>query len=136
MAQTGNLATISFATSGFTAKYTEIGTPNESVPVLDDSDLSLPAGSYATKVPGDLIDHGPINCKFWFDIDARPPIRTEETVTITFPKKSTQTNGGTISGKAFITERTGPTLANNQLQSGEFNLQFTGKVGPTYTPGS
>lgn len=123
---TGNGATIAFGTSGFTAAYIEIGGLNESRPVLNKSSLSTTG--HEEYCPGDLLSIDGVNCRFFWDPTSQPPVTAAvETVTITLP------NGTTLSGTAFISSRSGASLANNQLMTGEFTLQFDGVTGPAYS---
>jgi len=53
-----------------------------------------------------------------------------ETVTVTLPQVSTATSGvtrGTITGKAFFTRVSFPSLANNETMDCEFTLKMTGE---------
>lgn len=134
MAQTGNRGSITFAQSGFVGSYEEIGGLAESVPVLSDSDLATTVRE--KYLPGDLASLAGIACRIFWDPDNRPPLNVVQTITITTPPKSNQTNGGTLAGTGFISERTGPSMANNRLMMGEFTLQFDGRTGPVYTNGS
>lgn len=135
MANTGNGSTVVFATSGFTAKYIEIGGMNESIPVLDNSGLSTTG--HAEKCPGDLIDHDAITLRYFYAPNARQPLTgVVETATFTLAPIAGQTVGATLSGTGFFSSRTGPTLANNQIWEGQGTWQFDGNTGPTYTSGS
>lgn len=131
---TGNTATIVFGTSAWTGSIVEIGGLAEDVPVLNKSTLST--SGQEEYGPGDLSTISPITIRAFADMDNMPPLKTVETITITFQKKSGQTNGATLAGTGFINSRTGPTSVNNQYCMLEFTVQFDGGTGPTYTDGT
>ena len=135
MSDTGNAATIVFGTSAFTALYQEIGAMEQAGGALDDSDLSISTG-IATKIPQDLHEPGEVACQFiWNPTDTPPPLHTPETVTITYPKENSgSASPATLAGTAFLTRRSFPSLKNNEINVGQFTLQWDGKTGPTYTP--
>jgi len=135
MANTGTGATITCVTSGFTARWRQIGALEESVAVLDDTPLS--AVGHMEKVPGDLIDLGPMELEVFWDPDvAGPTLGVPESMILTFPLKSGQTNGATRTGTGFFSARTSPVLNVNDRQIGTFVVQMDGKTSPTVTPGS
>lgn len=131
---TGNTATIVFGTSAWTGAIIEITGLPEEVPVLNKSTLSTSGDEEL--MPGDLTARTPITIRAYADMDNMPPLKTVETTTITYQKKSGQTNGATLAGTGFINSRTGPTNQNNQLCIVEFTFQFDGVTGPTYTDGA
>ena len=131
---TGNTATIVFGTSAWTGAIIEItGLPQE-VPVLNKSTLSTTVDEET--MPGDLASSTPITIRAYADMDNIPPLKTVETATITYQKKTGQTNGATLAGTGFINSRQGPTSVNNQLCIVEFTFQFDGGTGPTYSDGT
>ena len=123
MACTGNTATLTDGT--WVGSLTTIGGLSQSVPALDNSDLSTT--QYMTKCRGDLIELGGIDCDINWDQDDPPPIlnATGDWV-LTFPIPEGKSAGAIVSGAGFITESSGATLANNEVQTGSFQLQFDG----------
>lgn len=135
MAQTGNSATIAFATTGFTANYTRIGGTGTSRESLEVSHLGTTV--HKEFQPADLSDPGELTVEFHWDQSAStfPPINSpEETVTVTYPLKSGETTAATLSGTAFLTNSTSPDLVNGEIMMGEFTIKWAGDI--TYTAGS
>jgi hypothetical protein len=130
---TGNSATIVFGTSGFTAKYHEIGGCEQEIPKIQDSHLGTV--NWATTQPGDLKDPGEIECEFQWSADAQPPIGTVETVTITYPLSGAHTVGATLAGTGYICKRKSSALKNNTLLIGNFTFCWDGKTAPVFTAG-
>lgn len=122
MACTGNLSTISNGT--FAGTVTRIGGLSLNRLALDNSDLST--ATWATMCQGDLITSDPVDIGLLWDAltaNALPPIENaEETWTITRPDLTT------IVGPGFIVNSTSGELANNELQEGSMQLQFSGAL--------
>lgn len=134
MPDTGNTATIVFGTSAFAAKYQEIGASEQDRGKIKDSHLgSTPNETYQ---PGDLIDVGEVDCEFQWTPGAMPPFAAPETVTITYPVPFGGASGATLSGSAFIRKRKTAPMKNGELMVGGYTLCWTGKTGPTFTPGT
>ena len=141
---TGNSATVAFATSGFSVDITRIGSFEMDLPVLNSSHLLTSINeSYEM---GDLVSLDPIEMDYWFDpqfgtSSKEPPIATikaakqsTETLTITWPVQSGDATGLILTGTGFMNHFTAPELLNNTLQSGSFSIQFSGgSSGPTWT---
>lgn len=134
---TGNGSTIVFGTSGFTARYHELGEATQKVAKIDTSHLGLARGSSKTSIPGDLVDPGEIQCMFEWPLGAICPLReASETVTITYPLPAGKSTPATLAGTGFVMQRSTPQLKNDLLMQGKFTLCFDGLTGPTYTPAS
>tara|TARA_R100000664_G_scaffold10361_1_gene17141 strand:+ start:1275 stop:1685 length:411 start_codon:yes stop_codon:yes gene_type:complete len=135
MAQTGNSATITFGSSGFTASYTRLGgtaTNRDSLEVTH-----LGSTTYKAFQPDDLSDPGEMSVEFQWDQSAStfPPINAvAETITVTYPMKSGETTAATLSGSGFLTNSTSPDLVNGEIMSGEATIKWAGTI--TYTAGS
>jgi hypothetical protein len=110
--------------------FQSIGGYTQSIPALDDTDLSN--ATYHSKVRGDLIDIGPIECTIFYDPDTPPAITTvAQSWVLSFPAHQTHTVPAKITGTGFITESGSPELVNNELMMGTFTLQWDGQTGPT-----
>lgn len=129
---TGNGTTMVCGTSGFTANILELDLPEEVVQAIDAAYLG---STKAVKIPGDLVECGPIKGRYVFNpTAARPTLSSVETVTITLPKMiSGSSAAATLAGTAFFTRRKLPNLQNNQLNVGEFEIQMNSDTGPTFT---
>jgi len=125
MAQTGNTGTLANA-GGWVGAFIRIGELTDSMPALDDSDLSNTAVN--TKTRGDLIELEPITCEVFYDPEDPPPLIISEQWIVTFPFPT----GATIVGSGFLTETTTPELVNNQLMIANLALQFDGITGPIF----
>lgn len=134
---TGVGATIVFTTNAFTGKYREIGELNQEREIVDSTTLDIPTGSFAQNIPGDNPSPGQVRCRIRFQGSQAPPVfAIAETITITLPKEvAASASGAIIAGKGFIvSRRMMANLQRNQLNEGEFVIQFDGVTGPTYTP--
>lgn len=132
-ADTGNSATIVFGTSGFVAYYNKIGGTKQTREKLRDSHLGTT--NYHTYMPSDLAEPGEFEAEFQYDPQSQPPLlNAPETVTITYPVPSGLTNGATLSGTGFLTERTSPDLANGEIMVGGYVFAWDGKTEPTFAP--
>ena len=132
MADTGNSATIVFATTGFVANFHLLGGAEHEIEVIEDSHLGTT--TYKTYIPGDLDEPGEFDCEFEWQGDVSPPARgTAETITVTHPVPPTLSNGATHAGTGFIQKVKLPEMVNNELQMGSLTVKWDGKTGPTYT---
>ena len=137
MADTGNSATIAFATTAFTASWTEFDLGNETLDALESSHLATT--NYKTFVPSDLKDGGTITGTFFWDqsFSTFPSTGTAETVTVTFPLKSGESTAATFAATGFISDIKRPTVVNGDLMMGELTVQLDGvTTEPTFTAGS
>lgn len=132
-ADTGNGATISFGTSGWSGRVTRIEGADFSREMLDNSDLQ--STGHAKKTPGDLPDAGSNQIEFFFrsDDDWPPYDGDPETVIITYPIFPGRTTPAKKTGTAAISSFTEPTLANNELQQATMVVTWTGETGPSFT---
>jgi hypothetical protein len=132
MADTGNTATIAFATSGFTANYHRIGGTEQERPAIKTSHLGTT--NTETYIPGDLIEPGEFEVEFEFDPNNQPPITAvAETVTVTFPTPTGGSAGATLAGTGFVTKWKSADLANNELMVASATVQWDGLTEPTWT---
>jgi hypothetical protein len=134
MPDTGNSATIVFGTSGFSAKYHEIGGCEQEIPKIIDSHLGTVG--YDTSQPGDLKDPGEVDCEFqWAAVGAssQVPLGTVEVITITYPLTGAQSHGATLAGTGYVRKRKSSALKNNELLMGSYTLCWDGKTAPVFT---
>ena len=131
---TGNLATATLPGSYSVALMT-IDPGAESIPMIPVSVLATT--STEEKIPGDLTNWEKVTCTFKFvGSVAKPTLGTVGTCTFTQPLTGALTNAATLSGTGCITRWKPPRLENNVLQIGEFDVEFDGDTGPTYTVAS
>ena len=126
----GNGASLLAAASGTVYAFQSIGGYTQTMPALDDTDLSNT--TYHSKVRGDLIDLGPIECTIFYYPDTVIEIdEAAQSWVLTFPAHQTLTVPAKITGTGFITETSSPELVNNELMMGTFTFQWDGQTGPT-----
>ena len=125
----GTGATVTFATSSFTANVTDIGISGLSRESIDTSHLGTTANR--TFMPGSLVDAGELEMEIQFDPDNYPPIAAAaETITITFPLSSAGTTEATWAATGFATGFTaGVTL--EELMTGTLTVKFSGAITST-----
>lgn len=135
MADTGNGATYTNATLG-SYDLVSISIGAASVEPVDTTLLS--ETDWMTKIPGDVGEPGTITLTCLFNSQDTADFYTlvggaSTSTTITFPLQSTSnTTAGTISGTAILTEWKPPDLANNEVQTTTFTLQWDGQTEPTF----
>ena len=133
--KTGNGATLAFGTSGFTPLVLSIDGLDETLAALDDSTLATT--NYRTMCPGDLIEMAPFTVAIRWEQDDLPPLNVvAETITLTYALESGESSGATLIATGFLTGRTGPSLANDEIAEASIAIQFDGKTEPAYTPGT
>lgn len=133
---TGSGAAITFGTNAFTGKYREIGELVQDREAVDTTTLDIATGSNMQFIPGDNPNPGTTRCRIrWQGTQAPQVFAAAETITITMAKESSaSTIAPSIAGTGFlISRRFLPNLQRNQLNEGEFTIQWSGVTGPTYT---
>lgn len=133
---TGSGASITFATTSFSGKYREISELMQDREVVDSTTLDRTSLSFAQNIPGDNPSPGQVRCRIrWEGATAPPSFAAPETITITLPKETSgSNNAATVAGTGYIiSRRLMPNLQRNQLNEGEFVIQFNGGTGPAYT---
>lgn len=101
MADVGTGTTIVFGTSSFAAEVLQINGENVSRAVIDTSHMGTTGAR--TKMPGDLHDEGEVTMNIAFNPNNEIPVDAAvETITITFPVPSGDSNGATAAGSGFI----------------------------------
>lgn len=133
---TGTGASITFGTMSFSGKYREIGELDQEREVVDTTTLDLATASAAQNIPGDNPSPGQTRCRIrWQGTQTPVTFSTPETITITLSKEaSSNATAANVAGTGYIIRRRLlPNLQRNQLNEGEFTIQWSGVTGPTYT---
>lgn len=129
---TGHGVTLSFGTQGGTWRAIEVMGHSETRPVVDTTYHANT--TFRSSMPGDLREISTFTVRVQFQGNqGLPTMTTPETVTITHPIASGGNTAATIAGTAFVTRRKFPDMQTNTLQIGEFDIQFDGATGPTFT---
>ena len=135
MAIQGDTTSITFATSGFTATLVSVAGATQERESIDDTPLAT--GTHKTNQPGNKITPGRQTFDFYYDPDSQPPITADpETITLTYPVPSGQTNGATKAGTGYIASWTEGEAVVDGLMVAQGIIQFDGKTGPTFTDAS
>ena len=132
-ARTFQGATVTFATSTFTAQVTGISASGlDEREVLDESHLGLAVGAYMPNKPGDLVAPGQLSVDIFFDPKEFPPTKQDpETITLNVPLRPGDAGTPfsiTGSGYALSFDLTAET---NQFATGALTIQWDGVTGPT-----
>ena len=132
-ADTGNGATLTFATTVFAAKIVRIEPVTFTRNKIEVSTLDLTA--FKKQIQGDLTETPEFRVTFMFDTFLAVPLLTTvpETITITFPTRTGETTAANIAGTAFFREVVFPTLANGEAQQGSMIIAYDGGTGPTWS---
>lgn len=135
MPDTGNLASITFGTSGFTASLTSIKPGAIKRPRINTSHLSTTSASGEQYIPGDLPDYDESEIEGQYNPNDQPPFNgAAETITITFPVPSGLSTGATLAGSGFVTEFAIGALKNNELMT--FSAKISWATLPTFADAS
>ena len=128
----GTGTTITFGTSGFSARVSSIDGPSMSRTTVETTHLAT--SQWRTHMPGDLADLGEITLTVHHDPSLTPPIRqAAETVTITFPVPSGLTNPATCVFTAMCIGYSA-SIAIDELMTASMTLKGSG--APTITAAS
>jgi hypothetical protein len=129
---TGHGATITFGTQGGTWRCIRIPGHAETRPVVDTTYLATT--TTRTNMPGDLKECSTFTVQVQFQGNqGLPTLTTAETVTITHPLASGGATAATVAGTGYVTRRKYPDMETNALQVAEFDIQWDGGTGPTFT---
>lgn len=125
----GTGASVEFTTTTgpYSGDVTSFTVDGEEIPVIDMATLS--DTGYRKKVFGKLKEPPQITVNINYNPADKPPIGTEDTITITWPDSSTLTGTG-----AFIS-RSAETPLEDKM-TGTFVFQMDGQTGPTFTDGT
>ena len=129
---TGTGTTITFGTSDYAVKITEIGFDGIEKPTLDSTNLET-TGS-RTKVLGDLTDSGTLSASIFFDPSVNPigtHFGSSQTITVTFPiQDSGNSTGSKLAGTGAITSLSFSS-STDELMVGNAPITWLGAL--TYT---
>ena len=129
----GHGASIAFGTSSFTASWTSLSTGPVTRAVI--STTHLGTSNAKTSQPADLYDPGQLRGQCHYDPDSQPPFSgASETVTLTYPPGSGQTNGATEASSAYVIEFSPGELTTDGNIIADVVLQRTGAI--TFVDGS
>ncbi len=131
---TGQGATIVFATTAIVADFKSIGeTSQESAPIPD---TNLTNDEFESRIPGDLINPGETECELIFNRRAAlPALNVPQLITITFPVGPGDAVAATQIGSGFLKKRTIPQLITGTLQMSKVTIVWDGKATkPAFTP--
>ncbi len=132
MADVGFGHSITFQTGFFACiRVTNItGITRESI----DTSCSNTSGGHMTFMPSDLHDFGSLEIEMLFDPEEKPPIdQAAESVTLTFPIKSGDTNPATWAFSGFMTDFSGA-VPYNDVMTASATIKVSGDI--TVTAGS
>jgi len=136
MADTGQGASVTLATTGSVGAVRSITLPEFVIEALEDHDLSTTG--FKTKIPTDLADPGEVTLEILWDNSVNtevPSIGVAETVTVTWPiVTSTNTTAGKLEGTGFISSVKLPDMNTGELQVATITVMFDGKTDPAFTP--
>ena len=128
----GTGTSITFGTSGFSARVASIDGPGFSRTSVETTHLSTTGNR--THMPGDLVERGELTLSVHHDPSLTPPIRqAAETVTITFPVPSGLTNPATCVFTAMCIGYSA-SIAIDELMTASMTLKGSG--APTITAAS
>ena len=133
MGDTGNGATLTFATSSLTLAITKIMIGEITIDMLDVSTLSTT--DFEELISSDLKKIGECSAEFVFSTAANAPTVNSAAVTITatFPLRTGEGTAANLAGSGQITGFKLPDLQNGQVQVGSVKWRYNGDTGPTYT---
>lgn len=129
-ARSGTGGTIVLGGSAYDVDILSISQGDETLPVFDTSHLGT-AGS-RTKGVGELIDHGSVDVEIHVDPDELDALKTAmaagaQTVTITFPTITGETNGATASGSGAVTAHNYTVPLEDKIAGG-YTITWLGAV--------
>lgn len=130
---TGQGATVTFATSALTLAVTQIQIGEITIDMLDVSTLATT--DFMEKIASDLKKAPEVTLTFVFVASANFPGvgGAAETMTITLPLLTGGTVAANLAGTAQFTSAKLPDLQLGKIQTGTCKFQYNGDTGPTYT---
>ncbi len=127
MADTGHGHSLTFATSGFGLNVLGTTPPNEVVEAIATDHVGLADGDHVPYIAGDLIEGNEMTIRVECDSDYDAPLRTKETITLTWPVKSL-TNGATWAFSGITTGYAVDELLTNQRQEATITIKVAGNI--------
>lgn len=134
MADTGQGATLTLATTGTIGAIRSLTLPEFIIDKLEDSDLSTTG--FKTYIKTDLAEPGEIVAEVLWNADTNtvPALGVQETVTVTWPiHTATNTTAANLAGTGFITGIKLPDMNTGELQVATITIAYDGKTDPAYT---
>lgn len=132
---TGNGATLTFASTSFAVLVKKISGWEETIEKLDVTNLA--STGRKRYISSDLKEPPEITYDFYWDTTKDMPTigGAPETITVTFPVRANggETNGATYAGTGFIKSIKWPDLENGSVQMGSLTVCYDGTTGPTYS---
>lgn len=126
MADVGTGASLTFATTGFTADIRSIDGQDISREVIDTTHLGTT--SYKTFMPSDLADPGGLEFEIMYDPNAQPPVTSAaEVITVTFPVPAGLSTGATMSATGFISSWNWK-VPLEDLMTANITVKFSGTI--------
>ena len=134
MADTGQGATLTLATTGAVGVIRSMTLPEFAIDKIETSDLSTTG--FKTYIATDLAEPGELTAEIIFDAedDDVPSFGVSETVTVTWPIHTTgNTTNATLAGTGFITNFKLPDMQIGELQVATITVAFDGLTDPAFT---
>ena len=123
---TGNGTSITFGSSSWSGQFTSVRRAGETRPAIDSTNLATTTAR--TFIAADLVDRGSLECDIQYDPDDPPPTNSvAETITLTFPVPSGQSNGATIAGTGFITDHD-LDIPEGDIMTGSITIKWAADV--------
>ncbi len=130
---TGNGATVTFATSSLTLAIISIDIGEQSVDMLDVSTLATTGDQ--EMIASDLKKAQEVTLNVLFVASATAPVvaAAAETMTVTLPLFTGTTTAANLAGTAQFTSFKLPSLKNGEVMVSTIKWKYNGDTGPTYT---
>jgi hypothetical protein len=130
---TGNGATLTFATSSLSLAITQIQIGEQTIDMLDVSTLATTSDQEMTA--SDLKKTQEVTGTAIYVGSATLPVvgATAETMTVTLPLFTGTTTAANLAGTAQFTSSKLPDISNGNIMMYQFKFKFNGDTGPTYT---
>ena len=127
MADEGSGATLTIGTTGVSLDITSIASGGVSREALETTNLGTTNGK--TFIPGDTYDPGEITVQFQTDPDVQAPFsNAAETITITYPVPTGETNGATEASSGFVTSWDPGSCEVDSIMMGSCTIKRTGNL--------
>jgi hypothetical protein len=122
----GTSATVTFATSGFTACIRDISVSGISREAVETT--CMDTSNARTFIPGDLYDPGEVSMEILFNPDTDLPLNgAAEVITITYPLGTGETSAATLAGTGFLTA-VDWTVPLEDVMTASVTFKFTGEL--------
>ena len=130
---TGNGATVTFATSSLTLAILSIQIGEQTIDMLDVSTLATTSDQ--EMIASDLKKTPEVTLNVLFVASATAPVvgAAAETMTVTLPLFTGTTTAANLAGTAQFTSFKLPDLKNGEIMASQVKWKYNGDTGPTYT---